>query len=100
MGTGQNDRRVWSESADTNNSPLMTIGTHSGGTDGSGDIFIRGNSGGNPSNHRRTSLIAFDGFWHHIAWVDNNGFGRVYVDGVPDTNVFNYTRVPLQGNIL
>lgn len=99
-GTGQNDRRVWSESADTNNTPLMTIGTHSGGTDGSVDIFIRGNSGGNPINHRRTSLMAFDGSWHHIAWVDNNGFGRVYVDGVADTADFNYVRVPLQGNIL
>jgi len=100
IGTGQNDRRVWSESADTNNSPLMNIGTHSAGTDGSVDIFIRGNSGGTPVNHRRTSLIAFDGSWHHIVWVDNNGFGRVYVDGVPDTNDFNYARVPLQGNII
>jgi hypothetical protein len=99
-GTGQNDRCVWSESAGSNNNPLMTIGTHSAGTDGSVDIFIRGNSGANPVNHRRTSLIAFDGSWHHIAWVDNNGFGRLYVDCVPDTNVFNYTRVPLQGNIL
>ncbi len=99
-GTGQNDRRVWSESADTNNSPLMTIGTHSAGTDGTVDIFLRGNSGANPINHRRTSLIAFDGSWHHIAWVDNNGSGRVYVDGVLDTNNFNYARVPLQGNII
>jgi hypothetical protein len=100
VGTGQSDRRVWSESADTNRNVLMTIGTHSAGTDGSVDIFIRGNTGANPINHRRTSLIAFDGAWHHIAWVDNNGFGRVYVDGVPDTNDFNYVRVPLQGNVI
>ena len=99
-GTNQNDRRVWSESANTNRNVLMTIGTHSAGTNGSVDIFIRGNSGAAPINHRRTSLVAFDGAWHHIAWVDNNSFGRVYVDGVPDTNDFNYTRVPLQGNVI
>jgi|GEM_PF-4239390 hypothetical protein len=100
VGIGQNCRRVWSESANTNRNPLMTIGTDAAGTNGFVDIFIRGNSGASPVNHRRTSLTAFDGSWHHIAWVDNNGFGRVYVDGVPDTNDFNYTRVPLQGNVI
>lgn len=96
---GQSDRRVFSESANTNNSILLNIGTDSAGTNGAVDIFIRNNDGGTPLNHRKSSLIAFDGNWHHIAWVDNHGVGKVYVDGVPDTNDFTYTRGVLTPNI-
>lgn len=99
---GQSDRRVFSEGSSTNNSPLMTIGTDNRTTTAQTngvDIFIRENNGANPVNHRHSSLVAFDGDWHHIAWVDNNGFGQLYVDGVQDTNNFNYTRGILTPNI-
>jgi hypothetical protein len=99
VGTGQSDRRVFAESSTNNNNPLLNIGTHSQGSNGVVDIFIRNDNGVTPHNHRRTSLEAFDGQWHHIAWVDNNGFATVYVDGVADTNDFNYTRGVLTANI-
>lgn len=98
-GVGQSDRRVWAESSNTNTTPIVDIGTVPGGTNGTVDIFIRQNAGGG-INHRQTALVAFDGNWHHIAWVDNNGYGRVYVDGVPDTNQFNYTRAPLSADAM
>ncbi len=95
----QNDRRVFAEGSNLGNNPLLTIGTDNAGTNASVDIFIRNNNGGAPINHRKSTLPAFDGDWHHIAWVDNNGFAQLYVDGVQDTNNFNYTRGVLTANI-
>jgi len=97
--TGQSDRRVFSESSFLNNNPLMTIGTDQAGTNASVDIYIRNDNGSNPHNHKKSILPAFDGTWHHIAWVDNNGFAQLYVDGVQDTVNFNYTRGVLTPNI-
>ena len=97
--TNQADRRVFCESSFLNNSPLMSIGTDQAATNASVDIFIRNDNGGNPLNHRKSILPAFDGNWHHIAWVDNNGFAQLYVDGVRDTMNFNYTRGALTPNI-
>src|SRR5262245_1224544 len=37
--------------------------------------------------------MPFDGNWHHIAWVDENGTARLYVDGQLDPHVFKNTRV-------
>ena len=34
----------------------------------------------------------FDDTWHHIAWVDENGGARLYIDGLLDGGDFNYTR--------
>jgi hypothetical protein len=92
QGTNQGDRRVFSASSGTNNNPLVTLGTANTGNTNTLDIYIRNNDGSNPINHLKSSLAVFDDTWHHVAWVDNNGTGRVYVDGVLDTNVFNYTR--------
>jgi hypothetical protein len=35
---------------------------------------------------------ALDSTWHHVAWVDQNGVGLLYIDGVLDQTIFNYTR--------
>lgn len=97
---GQQDRRVFAESSDQSNNPLLTIGTDSSTNQASVvDILIRNNDGSSPVAHRRSSLPAFDGNWHHIVWVDNNGLAQLYVDGVQDTNNFNYTRGLLTPNI-
>ena len=91
LGT-QLDRRVFSEGSTTNNNPLLNIGTDNLGTSGGADLYIRNNDGGNPVNHRKTGQIAFDGTWHHIVYVDNNGTASVFVDGTQDGTSFNYTR--------
>lgn len=97
-GVSQLDRRVFAESSNTNNNPLVTIGTGNVATNAV-NIYIRNNDGTVALNHRKTSLVAFDGTWHHVAWVDNNGYGTVYVDGVPDTNDFSYNRSTISANI-
>jgi hypothetical protein len=56
------------------------------------DVIIRNDAGTTPVNHRVSSTVVFDNTWHHIAWVDDNGTVRLYVDGVLDPAIFTYTR--------
>lgn len=84
-GTGQADLRLFSEGfTPNNNTPLFNLGTHNGGTDGSVDVFIR-NTPLETVNHLHSTTPAFDGSWHHVAFVQGaDGSRRLYVDGVLD----------------
>src|SRR5204863_5645153 len=42
-------------------------------------------------NHLVSTTVVFDNNWHHIAWVDNLGSVKLYVDGNLDAANFNYT---------
>ncbi len=92
--TNQRDMRVFSESnTQGNNNPLLNIGTDSAPTPtGVVDIFIRNDSGAQSVAHVKSTGVAFDDTWHHIAWVDENGNARLYIDGVQDATDFTYTR--------
>lgn len=87
-GTGQNDKKVFSMTDETSTDPLFSFGTHSGGSNDSFDLYVRNN--GNPVNHFRGGT-PYDDTWRHVTWTDDNGVGRLYVDGVLTTNL-NYTR--------
>ncbi|MBN1422121.1 MAG: LamG domain-containing protein [Planctomycetes bacterium] len=95
-GNPQKDKRVFSCGySQGNNNPLFNIGTDSAATPtGVVDIFIR--NGADPAvalvNHRKSAGVAFDGRWHHIAWVDDNGNAALYVDGRKDPTSFSYTK--------
>lgn len=93
VGTGQTDRRVFSESnsLDSNNNPLVNIGTHNAGTDGTVDLFYRNSAGTAQLNHLHSPGTAYDGQWHHLALVDVNGAVTLYLDGVQDLTA-TYTR--------
>jgi len=41
---------------------------------------------------RKSTQVVFDYNWHHLAWVDENGKARLYVDGVVDETDFTYYR--------
>ena len=43
-------------------------------------------------NDRKSTRIVFDNSWHHVVWVDENGLGKLYVDGTLDETDFTYTR--------
>jgi hypothetical protein len=94
-GMPQADKRVFSEGSSRNTSPLFTIGTANDGATGAVDIFIRTASGDTIMNHVKSSRTAFDGTWHHVAWVDRSGDAAVYVDGVRDSTSFSYTKPDL-----
>jgi hypothetical protein len=96
-GTPQSDLRVYSESSDQNDNPLFTLGTHPSGANASLRVFIR-NDGGTVLLARDSTRAVFDGTWHHVAWVDSNGRGKLYIDGVLDETDFDYARGTLTLN--
>lgn len=97
--SNQLDRRIFSESSNTNQSPLLNIGTDYQGSNAVVDIYIRNDNGTAPVSHRRSEILAFDDEWHHIAFVDDRGAARLYVDGVRDETDFNYVRGELTPTI-
>ena len=88
-GPVQTDRRVFAEGYTGSTSPMFDFGTHNGGTDGTIDSYIRGDSGATVGDHRHSTGIAFDSTWHHITYVQRDlGYGQMigvlYIDGVRD----------------
>ncbi len=91
--SGQEDQRVFSEGSTTDSNPLLNIGTHSGGANGAVDIYTRPGAG-----HVVSTRMAFDETWHHIAWVDDEGDARLYIDGELDETDFSYDWVEKELN--
>ena len=91
--SGQFDKRLFSEGSTTNGDPLLTIGTHSGGSDASVDLYVR--QGGEEVAHQRTAGWPLDGLdWHHIVLVqteqpDGSSIREFHLDGALDANLFN-----------
>ncbi len=89
----QNDRRCYSEGPNpspTGQRALFTIGTGrtSNGTTDRIQIYIRTDS--SVWIELYSASTVFDDTWHHVAWGDTSGFGRLYVDGVLDAASFDY----------
>ncbi|MCP4847640.1 MAG: LamG domain-containing protein, partial [Verrucomicrobiaceae bacterium] len=57
------------------------MGTKDNGADGTVDLYVRN---GAATGHQYSNGEAFDGAWHHVAWVDNDGILDLYIDGVFD----------------
>jgi hypothetical protein len=95
VGTGGNvnDHYIFGEGSTTSGNPLLVLQTRNGTTAAATnklDVFIR-TTGGTPLvNHLKSTAIVFDNNWHHIAWVDDHGSAKLYVDGNLDATSFNY----------
>lgn len=96
-GVGQSDRRFFSESSTNAPNPLFNLGTDSAGASGIVRVFIR-NDAGATLLARNSTRTALDGAWHHVVWTENNGQGKLYIDGQLDESDFTYTRGPLTLN--
>ncbi len=85
-GPAQGDRRIYSEGDNVNLNPLFTVGSAGNGTTPSAKlrVFVRAPNGGNRLDAVSVGDV-FDNTWHHVAWVDSAGRGRLYVDGVLDS---------------
>jgi len=94
---------VLSECSSTSGNPVFQLRTDWNGTaaartnllsalieDTGGTVFFGNQTFGNTG---KSTLMPFDGNWHHIAWVDSNGVAALYVDGVQDPHVFNQTHL-------
>src|SRR5204863_9785514 len=99
-GVGQGDRRVFSEGSTASANPLFTLGTDHTGVTPSATVFVR--SDGNANTEivtRKSARNVFDGNWHHLAWTDASGKGKLYVDGTLDETDYTYTRPTLNVNV-
>ncbi len=72
--------------------PLFILQTGQAATNNAKlDAIIRFDAGANPVNHVVSTNVVFDNNWHHIAWVDDRGSVKVYIDGNLDPANFSYT---------
>jgi len=96
-GAPQSNRYLLTEgnNSGANQSVLLLLqsGNNPGGLANSNkfDVIIRNDGNTALLNHVYSTNVVFDDTWHHIAWVDDGGSARLYVDGNLDPANFNYT---------
>src|SRR5437867_4158199 len=93
-GPAQTAKYLYSEASTTSNNPLLILQTGQAAANSNKfDVIIRNDAagtGGTLVNHVVTAAIVFDNLWHHIAWVDDRGSVKVFVDGNLDSANFSY----------
>lgn len=91
-GPAQTARYLFTEASTLSNNPLLILQTgQAAANNAKFDVIIRTDGGSTLLNHVVSSNVVFDNTWHHIAWVDDAGRARLYVDGELDPANFNYT---------
>ena len=98
----QTDRRVFAEGSTTNNNTLFDLGTHTGGADGTVDVYIRSDGNVTSLNHGHSTATAYDGTWHNVVYVqrdvgNGNLKAQLWVDGILDPLVIPPIR-PISAN--
>ena len=91
-GAAQTARYLFSEGNTADNDTLLILQTgQAAANNAKFDVIIRNDTGGALVNHVVSTNIVFDNTWHHVAWVDDRGNARLYVDGNLDPANFSYT---------
>ena len=91
-GAPQTAKYLFSEGSTTDNDPLLILQTgQAAANNAKFDVIIRHDTGGALVNHVVSTNIVFDDTWHHIAWVDDRGNAKLYIDGNLDPANFSYT---------
>jgi hypothetical protein len=92
-GPPQTGKYLYTEANLTNNNPLLLLQTGQvAANNAKFNVNIRTDGNTTILNHVVSTKVVFDDTWHHIAWVDDNGNARLYVDGELDPTNFNYSR--------
>ncbi|HXU77931.1 MAG TPA: LamG-like jellyroll fold domain-containing protein [Methylomirabilota bacterium] len=103
-GAAQTARYIFTEGNATNNNPILAIQSGNAAANNAKlDVLLRNIRGQALINHIVSSNVVFDNNWHHVAFVDDRGQAKLYLDGVLDgtsTNgnwnyVYSYGDVPL-----
>ena len=89
---GQLNKQLFAEGGA---SDFFLLGTEASAPDG-GLLNVKMSTG---MPDRKSTRTVFDGSWHHVVWVDENGKGKLYVDGVLDETDFSYNRSNLVLNV-
>jgi hypothetical protein len=95
----QNNRIVFAEGSTTDRVPLFLLGTHRDGLSSSLNVLIRKTTNSLVDNIP-SQMPAFNNEWQHIAWVDNDGSAKLYINGVPDPIQYDYQRTAMRLNNL
>jgi hypothetical protein len=91
-GAPQTARYLFSEGSTASNNPLLILQTGQAPTNNAKfDVIIRNDANAAQVNHVVSTNIVFDDTWHHVAWVDDRGNARLYIDGNLDPANFSYT---------
>ena len=91
-GSAQTANYLFSHGNTTVTAPIFILQTgQAAGNNAKFDVIIRNDANITLLNHVVSTNVVFDGNWHHIAWVDDQGNARLYIDGVQDPANFNYT---------
>ena len=96
VGTGgnANDRYVFAEGSTASANPLLCFQTRNASVAADTnklDVIIRTSGNTAILNHKKSIAVVFDNTWHHVAWTDDQGTAKLYVDGNLDATSFNYT---------
>ncbi len=92
-GTNQTAKYLYTEGNLASAATLFVLQTGNAAANNAKlDVVIRTDANTTLMNHVVSTAVVFDNTWHHIAWVDENGRARLYVDGQLDVANFNYTR--------
>src|ERR1051326_2695814 len=90
LGSQGTARYIFTEASTTSNNPLLLMQTgNTTATRTNLDILIRNDNSTAFLNHVVSVGKVFDGVWHHVAWVDDKGACKLYIDGNLDSS-FNY----------
>src|SRR6185369_7763643 len=84
-GAAQTARYIYTEGNLTNNNPILALQTGNAAANNAKlDVLLRNVRGQVLINHVVTTNVVFDNNWHHVAFVDDRGNVKVYIDGNTD----------------
>jgi hypothetical protein len=90
-GAAQTARYLYAEGWTGGTGPIFILQTGNAAANNTKfDVIIRNDPGTIFINHVVSTAPVFNNVWHHIAWVDDRGTVKLYVDGVLDAANFSY----------
>lgn len=95
----QANKIIFAEGQTADSKPLFLLGTQRMGQGASLNVFLRDKSDEIIPNVP-SEMVVFDQAWHHIAWVDEGGVARLYVDGLLDVTSFIYEKQKINLNYI
>lgn len=87
----QANKILFAEGSTVDRLPLFILGTERNGETAFANVMIRRSQTALIDNIP-SGTVVFDNTWQHIAWVDDDGSARLYINGVADSATYNYQR--------
>ncbi len=90
-GAAQTAKYLFTEGSTASNNQLLLLQSgNAAGNNTKLDVLLRNDNNTTLLNHVVSTAVVFNNAWHHIAWTDDNGVCKMYVDGNLDSS-FAYT---------